>query len=363
MVEKELDSLEIRIRNLYENVASRRKTAGYLTELGYEGCDDGGNIDADRVKNVLHQEVINRCFAKRVDLTTKPSDRQGLKKLLCDSLPKNIKTRQIDLYFNLDVLVQHRRKLKSPLDFIEKNILYSSTIQTFLKKFIECQFQLKWATDNGWPREFSYYAFCEVVCQHWTQTEMRTKVLKNTVRNAQVKVQLYRYYKTHTQNEFHVKDLCPTVYVRTGKKQWRSLNGELEAFAKNGVNNFDWISEPIRRYILSKAETIPKLPHAKLTKPTLYWAVVEDSNFQAGENLKLNQIGKTQVYVGKANKGIKDRWLTSPSSHCHKMKRCLSVFRDNKTYNAKLISRCRAAARKVETAEIHEVCVISHANV
>ena len=82
MGEKELASLEIRTRNLYENVASRRKTAGYLTELGYEGCDDGGNIDADRVKNVLCQEVINRCFAKRVDLTTEPPDRQGLKKLL-----------------------------------------------------------------------------------------------------------------------------------------------------------------------------------------------------------------------------------------------------------------------------------------
>ena len=156
MGEKALDSLEISIRNLYENVASRGKTAGYFTELGYKGCYDGGNFDADRVKNVLYQEVTIRCFAKRVDLTTKPSDRQGLKMLLCDSLPKNIKRREIDLYFNLKVLVDHRRRLKSPLDFIEKNILYFSTLQTFLKKFIECQFQLKWATGNGWPSKFSY---------------------------------------------------------------------------------------------------------------------------------------------------------------------------------------------------------------
>ena len=85
-----LDSLEKCIRSLYEDMHSRRETAKYVTDLGYEGCaeiadpngQDGGNIDADRVKNVLCQEVINRCFAKRVDLTTEPPDRQGLKKLL-----------------------------------------------------------------------------------------------------------------------------------------------------------------------------------------------------------------------------------------------------------------------------------------
>ena len=77
------------------------------------------------------------------------------------------------------------------------NILSSSTSQTFLKKFIECQFQLKWATRNGWPREFSYYDFCEVISQYWIQRNMRKKVLKNTVRSAQVKVQLYKYYMSH----------------------------------------------------------------------------------------------------------------------------------------------------------------------
>ena len=77
------------------------------------------------------------------------------------------------------------------------NVLSSSTSQTFLKKFIERQFQLKWATRNGWPREFSYYDFCEVVSQYWIQRNMRKKVLKNTVRSAQVKVQLYKYYMSH----------------------------------------------------------------------------------------------------------------------------------------------------------------------
>ena len=30
------------------------------------------------------------------------------------------------------------------------------------------------------------------------------------------------------------------------------------AFTRDVVNNFDWISEPIRRYILNEAETIPE---------------------------------------------------------------------------------------------------------
>ena len=139
------------------------------------------------------------------------------------------------------------------------------------------------------------------------------------------------------------------IYVRTeddaGTKQWKSLNEKLVALEGNGVNNFDWISEPFKEYILDKVETIPEAEllgaglTKRLKKPTLYWAVVQDSNFPAhAENSGLEEIGRTQVYVGQANKGIKNRWLTSSSSHCHKMKKCLSVFRDVKTYNAELVS-------------------------
>ena len=345
-----LDSLEKCVTNLYQNTDSRRETARYLTGLGYEECaeianangQDGGNIDADRVKNFLYQEVSNKCFAKRVDFPTNIADKDGLKELLCDSPPRRIKRKGIDSYFNIPDLVQYRCELRSPLDFITNRILSPKTSQTFLKKFIECQFQLKWATQqNGWPREFSYYDFCEVICQHWKQRNMRQTVLKNKVRSAQVKVQLYKHYISHTQHEFEVIDLCPIVYVRTGERQWQSLDTELKvALEGECVNNFDWISEPIRRYILSEAETIPEaeLGDERLTKHTLYWAVVQDSNFQAGGKLKLNQIGRTQVYVGKANNGIKNRWLTGPNSHCHNMKKFLSVFRDVKTYNAELVS-------------------------
>ena len=252
-------------------------------------------------------------------------------------------------FFNILALVQ--RNMTSPLDFITNNILKSCATQTFLKKFIACQFQLKWKTPNGWPMEFSYYDFCEAMWRIKRDgiENMVENVLKNTVRNAQVKVQLYKCYMSDTQNEINVKKLCPTVYVRTeddaGTKQWKSLNENLNALEGNGVNNFDWISEPFKEYILDKVETIPEAEllgaglTERLKKHTLYWVVVQDSNFpDHGENSGLEEIGRTQVYVGKANNGIKDRWLTSPSSHCHNMKKCLSVFRDVKTYNAELVS-------------------------
>ena len=152
MAEIALTSLKICIQHLYDDMHSRQETARYVTDLGYEGCaeiadpngQDGGNIDADRVKNVLCQVVINKCFAKRVDLTTVPPDRQGLKKLLCDSL---LEHRMVP-FFNIPAIVPH--DMTSPLDFIKNNILKSCATQTFLKKFIACQFQLKWKTPNGW---------------------------------------------------------------------------------------------------------------------------------------------------------------------------------------------------------------------
>ena len=121
-----------------------------------------------------------------VDLTKRP-DKQGLKELLCDSLPGSMIKKGIDSYFRIDKLVKHRLKLTCPLDFIEKKILLPSTIQSFLKKFIECQFQLKWATGNGWPREFSYYKFCDVmISQPWIEKSMRETVLKNRVHNSDI---------------------------------------------------------------------------------------------------------------------------------------------------------------------------------
>ena len=63
---------------------------------------------------------------------------------------------------------------------------------------------------------------------------------------------------------------------------------------------------------------------ASLEKPTLYWAVLYEGDFITGENLKISDIGNTQVYVGKANKGIKGRWISDSDNHCEMMKSCLN---------------------------------------
>ena len=74
-----------------------------------------------------------------------------------------------------------------------------------------------------------------------------------------------------------------------------------------------------------------------LEKPTLYWAVIKDSDFPGDEDemkdLKLKPIGSTQVYVGKANNGIKGRWLDDDSNHCEMMKKCLDNVWAMTTYD------------------------------
>ena len=74
-----------------------------------------------------------------------------------------------------------------------------------------------------------------------------------------------------------------------------------------------------------------------LEKPTLYWAVIEDSDFPGDEdemkNLNLKPIGSTQVYVGKANNGIKGRWINDGGSHCTMIKRCLDNVWAMTTYD------------------------------
>ena len=51
---------------------------------------------------------------------------------------------------------------------------------------------------------------------------MVENVLKNTVRNAQVKVQLYKCYMSDTQNKINVEKLCPTFMSEQKTMQVRN---------------------------------------------------------------------------------------------------------------------------------------------
>jgi hypothetical protein len=133
--------------------------------------------------------------------------------------------------------------------------------------------------------------------------------------------------------EFSSDDLCPPVYIRTDTSTWQEWNVGSEPELVRTIDTdeeadpFRWMYRSIRSYILNEAKIIPDDDsEACLDKQTLYWAVIHDSDFQAGDELELNNIGRTQVYVGRTEKGINERWLAK-AGHCKKMMKCLKDIR------------------------------------
>ena len=93
-----------------------------------------------------------------------------------------------------------------------------------------------------------------------------------------------------------------------------------------------------------------------LEKPTLYWAVIEDSDFPGDEdemkNLNLKPIGSTQVYVGKANNGIKGRWINDGGSHCTMIKRCLDNVWAMTTYDPLRLEKIQLVDARLALAKV-----------
>ena len=94
-----------------------------------------------------------------------------------------------------------------------------------------------------------------------------------------------------------------------------------------------WINPRIRQFITENADVqrgdTESLKNTLKNKPTLYWAVLQDNDVFNVERsaLKLESISETQVYVGKANNGIRGRWTKDKDNHCQMMKKCLdNVF-------------------------------------
>ncbi|CAB3993248.1 Hypothetical predicted protein [Paramuricea clavata] len=214
----------------------------------------------------------------------------------------------------------------------------------FVTKLIEQQFSIQWDTDsvNGVkePEDFNFYTFCDVQklkkARNGNDEQMggKTKHLKYDPRRAHVMVKLYRYCRANTIMEYSVKGLCPYVYIRTrrGWNEWNPLGGT-NTFKSAEHSHFSWMNNHIYDYISSHAIKIKENGIEKaLKKHTLYWAVVQDGDFLPGTHLQLNVIGKTQVYVGKANNGINGRWLADANSHCKMMKICLGNVQEMTTY-------------------------------
>jgi hypothetical protein len=332
---------------LHEDEDVRITVATKLYEMGYIEAQNvnndaaGGNIpelNAEQV-HVAFVKAVNMSMTYTVDLRKNdPLLMQKLKKLLVDTLPSYIQKRQIEHYLtnklpDLDI----QNNLKSPLDFLKKDCIKKSAKQTFFIQLIECQFQMNWNTTtaevgiSGRPIPFNYYEFCNEEKTIWPR-KTKLKSLKNRVRKTHVLVQLFQMPSDVLSWELSSGALCPFVYIRTDENKWKKWNPKNKKFGETIDTDegtvpfpFSWMNDSIRSYILDQAEIIPDADsEACLDKHTLYWAVIHDSDFQPGDQLQLNDIGRTQVYVGKADKGINGRWL---AGHCNYMMKCLKGIR------------------------------------
>lgn len=332
--------------SLTETDEYRGNVAELLTEKGYEGCENVDEVDADQVRNVLAQAVkssVEKCVDFQDD--NNATVEQQLNVLL--KWPRSKPNRAPTSYLEKEFAQINLSQLKSPLDIAKPALvgIKNDALQAFVKSLIEHQFQIRWATIDGEPKNFNYYKFCNVENFPTNATnemeEGKTKHLNFIPRNAHVKVQLYRYCRVWPKRrEYSKEQLCPPVYIRKQGGGWWKWNPVRNNFHEKSDEHFAWIDHNIRDHIFQNAhvlqdpnnfeELTPVL--GKPAQPTLYWAVLQDTDFQSGGHLRLNEIGKTQVYVGKAEKGIKDRWLADSRSHCKKMKKCLDIIQEMDTY-------------------------------
>ena len=358
-----LKNLKALATRLYEDEDFRKKIAKELTDEGYKGCDDK---DADQVIRVLARAVTSPLI-KFVDIQI--NNNEQLNKLLASPSGRSKPIEHL-------LSVTSWPTLKSPLDLANKEVvgIKQGAPHWFLKNLIERQFQIKWATKNGEPDEFNFYKFCDLERlkpvksknKHKEMTDGKTAHLKYKPRNAHVKTQLYRHCSVNTKNDCSKEQLCPPVYMRTKEKGWIKCNPVKKKFIRVTSQNikfsehFSWIKEPIRNFISETAVEIgDSVLENVLKKHTLYWAVVQDTDFQSGNLLKIKDIGETQVYVGKANNGVEGRWLKDNNSHCRMMKKCLDNVQIMATYQPKQLKDIQLVDARLLLAKLRsEKCAL-----
>ena len=271
-------------------------------------------------KEVMHALAIavNEAIDEKVDL--RRDDIGVLYEQFPELLIKNSRNKQKPLSTST------RFQMKSPLDLA--HFVNRGAPQWSLKNLFDHQFDIKWMTPTGEPDDYTFYEFCD--------TENTSKLFKYKPRQAHVKATLFKECRRKRALEMMKTHLCPTVFIRTvdGWMSWHPAS-EFD-FLPNDLP--DEIIDPlISRFIAENADeqkSDPESLQRSLTKPTLYWAVLKDSDFKPGEVLRLKKIGETQVYVGKANNGIKGRWWTDKDNHCEMMLKCLSNVCAMTTYDA-----------------------------
>ena len=167
-------------------------------------------------------------------------------------------------------------------------------------------------TKSGDPEDFTYSEFCAKAGSR--------ELLHYSPRNAQVKVQLYKEFLTHgLEKPSDSGELCPAIYMQNqaGKWEqwtWRENKGKHKQVFQtigNIETELKWMQNPIFKAVTKKNGELSQY----LTKSSVYWAVINDNDSLAGPPLDLNEVGKSQVYIGETETGIKNRWFTDGNNH------------------------------------------------
>ena len=336
----------------------------------------------DGVMKVL-AVAVHETIQRKVDL--KKVDPKDMKNYDTKRLATLLEVDSLDKCFLKEVNDKKMFKnAKSPLDMA--NYLKLSVTQTDVKNIIENQFQIKWntktapdespdtsdeeespdtsdeeesantsdeeesanttneqesadtsdeeesanTTDTGPPANYTFYQFCD--------RKRTMRLFKYIPRLAHVKTTLYKKYRKEgisnlqriAENE---TKLCPKVYIKIANG-WKIWDADTEKFEDNEHHQLSWIDKSIKTFIDENAdEQAEDNLKQCLSKPTLYWAVLKDGDFIPGKNLKLESISQTQVYVGKANNGIRGRWTKDSDNHCKMMKKCVDNVCAMTTYD------------------------------
>ena len=250
---------------------------------------------------------------------------------------------------NADTFQQNLKKtlgIEQNEPFLEENPLYTSPgdfVKIFdrnvtpdtVQKLFENQYKIKWQTVTGYPDQFSFYKFCKDVADREGK-----HVMVYDTRRTHVISRLYNEQEKLHENEFQnltFRQLCPPVYVHTkvkGNWKWRKwiCNSQSSDFEMTKEKtNIEWITyKPLKQYIethsMKDSTDKEDLPNRTFH---LYWAVLEEDDLGEGRG----DTGKTQIYVGKAKNGIKERWVGSlTSSHCKNMEESRNIVRNMVTF-------------------------------
>ena len=310
---------------------------------------DHDNPDPDKWQMMKALAVaVNQAIQEKIQPVNRNNRNSEVNKELYDLLARGNETKKSPKeYFR--VALSRELQITSPRVLAEV-CLKSNAPQWLVESMIQRQFDIRWRTDSGEPDDYSFYDFCN--------TEKTKKYFKYKPRRAHVKTTLYKECRSNLKQYKEILDdalrspkntLCPEVYFSTinGWKAWQANDeedNEKDEFREvNFSHEFSkWIDKDILKFIEKYADKQAlddvSLENGKthpLEKPTLYWAVIKDKDFPRVEmnNLKLKPIGSTQVYVGKANNGIKGRWLDDDSNHCEMMKECLDNVYAMTTYD------------------------------